>query len=550
MLIEGDCLKELGKLGDNSIDSLITDPPAGISFMGKEWDKSDGFIPYMTEIFEECLRVLKPGAHGFVWAIPRTSHWTATALEDAGFEIRDVVTHIFGSGFPKSSALNRQKKDAFCQCVSSTHNNDHNILLPHEHGHNGKAYVSVDDDLHVSNAQHSMNKHANFQDDCHSSYDSCDAHAHSCLKDDQAFFQQLEYAQEHIHFVALSDVQASESLHNPCQAQHIDRPSNQDCFHEMNQKMNISENNTSLHDVLIRKHNAQNSVHIDHNLRSQYPCNSYNKFPFECKACGKPDPKGWYNGGLKPASEHWILVRKPISEKTVAANVLKHGVGGINIDASRIDTQGEKLSSHGNKGNSFSQSYKQNGTKPQATESHNGHAQGRFPANLVLSHNSDCDEELPYPHASNTIWKCTPGCAVAELDKQSGILKQGVAGKKSRPYGDGNVYGTMKEFKPNGTETYKCDIPSGASRFFYCAKASKSDKGKDNIHPTVKSTKLMQYLITMITPPKGTVLDPFMGSGSTGVAAIKNGFNFIGIEKDAEYFKIAEKRIGYYSSID
>src|ERR1700733_3149367 len=101
-LILGECRSELTKLDKNSIDSLITDPPAGISFMGKNWDTGLDYIERMTEIYKECFQVMKPGAHGLVWAIPRTSHWTATALEQAGFEIRDVVTHIFGTGFPKS----------------------------------------------------------------------------------------------------------------------------------------------------------------------------------------------------------------------------------------------------------------------------------------------------------------------------------------------------------------------------------------------------------------------------------------------------------------
>jgi DNA modification methylase len=110
-LLQGDCLDILKTLEDNSVDSLITDPPAGISFMGKEWDEDKGgrkqWIAWMTEVMQECLRVMKPGAHGLVWAIPRTSHWTATALEDAGFEVRDVVTHLFGSGFPKSHNIEK-----------------------------------------------------------------------------------------------------------------------------------------------------------------------------------------------------------------------------------------------------------------------------------------------------------------------------------------------------------------------------------------------------------------------------------------------------------
>jgi len=102
----GDCLEILPTIPDNSIDAIVTDPPAGISFMGKAWDGDKGgrkqWSDWMTEVMEECLRVLKPGGHALVWALPRTSHWTATAIEDAGFDVRDVVLYLFGSGFPKS----------------------------------------------------------------------------------------------------------------------------------------------------------------------------------------------------------------------------------------------------------------------------------------------------------------------------------------------------------------------------------------------------------------------------------------------------------------
>ncbi len=105
-IIHGDSAWDLQELDDNTIDALVTDPPAGISFMGEDWDGDKGgrkqWIEWMTGIMSQCHRVMKPGAHGLVWALPRTSHWTATALEDAGFEVRDVVTHLFGSGFPKS----------------------------------------------------------------------------------------------------------------------------------------------------------------------------------------------------------------------------------------------------------------------------------------------------------------------------------------------------------------------------------------------------------------------------------------------------------------
>jgi DNA modification methylase len=113
-IITGNCLDKLKELEDNSIDAIVTDPPAGISFMGKEWDKDKGgrdeWIEWMSKVAKECLRVLKPGGHALVWALPRTSHWTAMGWENGGFEPRDKITHVFGSGFPKSLNLERQLK--------------------------------------------------------------------------------------------------------------------------------------------------------------------------------------------------------------------------------------------------------------------------------------------------------------------------------------------------------------------------------------------------------------------------------------------------------
>ena len=110
-LLQGDCIEVMRTMPDNSVDSLVTDPPAGISFMGKEWDDNKGgrdkWIAWLTEVMKEAYRVMKPGAHGLVWALPRTSHWTGMALENAGFEVRDRVAHIFGNGFPKSQNVGK-----------------------------------------------------------------------------------------------------------------------------------------------------------------------------------------------------------------------------------------------------------------------------------------------------------------------------------------------------------------------------------------------------------------------------------------------------------
>lgn len=392
--LHGDCLKKLARIKDASIDALVTDPPAGISFMGKSWDGDkggrDAWIAWLTEVMRECYRVLKPGAHGLVWALPRTSHWTATALEDAGFEIRDVVTHLFGTGFPKS--------------------------------------------LDISKA--------------------------------------------------------------------IDKASG------------ITEWKETTPNPAWRAGNGPDAVTSTGWAKPQRPP----KPVVESDAA-----KQWQGWGtaLKPASEHWILVRKPCSEKTVAANVLKWGTGGINIDASRIAAadQGalaknwDRIQSEHNKSGTIARE----GGDLKAIDLRDRAPTGRFPANLVLN------EEV-----------------AQMLDAQSGERVVAPRGKPSAGgENSGDKYGSGKT---NGTTSYA--DAGGASRFFYVAKASKVDKGADNTHPTVKSTSLMRYLCRLITPPKGVIIDPFMGSGSTGVAAKAEGFKFIGIEMDEEYLAIARARLG------
>jgi site-specific DNA-methyltransferase (adenine-specific) len=397
---------------------MVTDPPAGIAFMGKGWDGNKGgrdkWIAWLSDTMKQCIRVLKPGAHAFVWAIPKTSHWTALALEDAGFEIRDVVTHIFGSGFPKSQDISKA----------------------------------------IDGAKNIKRKKTN----------------------DPKWTNQTKSI-----FGGKSKRVLSEATSNEAK---------------------------------------------------QYD--------------------GW-GTALKPASEHWILVRKPMSHANIAKNVLKWGTGGINIDGGRIegiprtpgfknpDPKGRPMQATGN-------------DKKVGWEN----TQGRFPANFVLSHHEECNSD------------CHPDCAVRILDEQSGNRPNSF--RKSPSYGKPE----NAQFRGVGNRGEILHNDSGgASRFFYCAKPSKSERNaglggmpekkymhdgrnkpidnpylrgetlRQNHHPTVKSLKLMGYLIKLITPQNGIVLDPFMGSGSTGCAAVKNGFKFFGIEREKEYFEIAKTRLGY-----
>jgi site-specific DNA-methyltransferase (adenine-specific) len=440
-LLNGDCLDVLKTLPDNSVDSLVTDPPAGISFMGKAWDDDKGgrdeWISWMSEVMAECLRVLKPGAHGLVWSIPRTSHWTAMALEDAGFEVRDCVTHLFGSGFPKS--------------------------------------------LDISKA---IDKAAGAEREVIGSYKATGTAR------------------------SKGNIGAKTSAALGGYEPNVDR--------------------------------------------------IYQTAPATEAA------KQWQGFGtaLKPAAEFWWLIRKPCSEKTVAANVLKWGTGALNIDAGRIPSGSDHaakcasvvgLGSNRN-GAAFGE------WAGERTDSHS--PLGRFPANLVFSHTEHCTDEM-----------CDITCAVRALDEQSLAGGMHSAGKSRANNRDtsGNGKGM---FAMHGAGGHRIGDSGGASRFFYCAKISSSERNAGlegfpdreggvkntsergfsesdpnkpiitkNHHPTVKSKKLMGYLIKLITPPGGTVLDCFMGSGSTGIAAKECGFEFIGIEREAEYFEIAKARI-------
>jgi DNA modification methylase len=402
-ILHGNNLDILPTLADNSIDSIVTDPPYELGFMGKKWDSSG--IAYSVELWQQCLRVLKPGGHLLSFGGTRTYHRVAVAIEDAGFELRDSIAWLYGSGFPKS--------------------------------------------LDVSKA---IDKAAG----------------------------------------AEREVIATRTLK----------------------------------DIRGGNYNGSQPT-MEHNYT----------------APATDDAKQWQGWGtaLKPAFEPVIVARKPI-EGTVANNVLKWGTGGLNIDGSRIGTQEGDYDHPGNTGKKDNRSVF--GTYENGNQS-KPHSQGRWPANIILD---------PY---------------TAELlDEQSGISKSqgGRIGKKETSNIDFGLSGNYSKGDPGFGDT------GGASRFFYVAKASKRDRNEglegmpirrpddrtetgmgtfaekgvqpaQNFHPTVKPTSLMEYLIKLVTPPNGTVLDPFTGSGSTGKAAILQGFDFIGIEMTEEYLPIIEGRL-------
>lgn len=364
-LVESDCIAALRKLSDHRFDSVVTDPPYELGFMGKKWDATG--IAYSVELWREVLRVLKPGGHLLAFGGTRTYHRMACAIEDAGFEVRDSLHWMYGTGFPKSLTSNT----------------------------------------------------------------------------------------------------------------------------------------------------------------------------------GMPEGQGT---AMKPGHEPIVMARKPL-EGTVAANVQKHGTGGLNIDGCRIGEGTGKPKPE----------YKPNHANAVFGKGMGGgdgeNTSGRWPANVLL------DE-----------------AAAAELDAQSGTLHARgnktakVQVIKSSPVG---MLAGMQRFE-NGNP----GDSGGASRFFYVAKPSRKERdlgcewlaqktgaetvnrkegsaGLDNpragagrttaqvgnYHPTVKPIELMRYLVRLVTPPGGIVLDPFTGSGTTGMAAILEGAQFVGIEREAEYFEISKARL-------
>jgi DNA modification methylase len=339
----GDCLDVMRGMADDSVDAIVTDPPYGLAFMGKKWDYD---VP-SEAIWRECLRVLKPGGHLLAFAGTRTQHRMAVRIEDAGFDIRDMLAWVYGSGFPKSLDVSK--------AIDKARGAERDVV--------GSRSVSVDQ---------------------------------WTAKGREAFARGES--------AALVDITAPAT----------------------------------------------------------------------------DEAKQWQGWGtaLKPALEPITMARKPF-KGTVAANVLEHGTGGLNVDGCRVETHGVDRplrQNTGRTGNIY-------GAGLHGSMSIGTTTEGRWPANLI----HDGSQEV--------------------------------------------------------LDLFPASTSGSAARFFYCAKASKADRGVDNKHPTVKPTDLMRYLCRLVTPPGGVVLDPFMGSGSTGKAATLEGFDFIGIDLDAEYVAIARGRI-------
>jgi hypothetical protein len=475
ILHHDDALVRLKSMDADSVDSLITDPPAGISFMGKQWDSGNSFIPTMSEIFKECLRVMKPGAHGLVWALPRTSHWTATALENAGFEIRDVVTHLFGSGFPKSHNLEKSaglkgfgtalKPAAEMWILCRKPCSEKTVAKNVEKWFTGGLNIGA------SRIKSSI----------------CEKTPEPTAASIAGRKSKPDEAETLTSFAGESVTDNQESGESTTHSDSLIKP---DIF-DLNIGVTKAENtDTSLNTDTFGKTKT---------ARSQMDLLS----TIEMKSSQITESKTSNLCGDQTISE--CTQEELISTQKNRRKPTTRDDGNKNTQNIERDTPPK--------------------CAPPAPD-------GRWPSNLLLSHTIFC-----------TDTECDPECAVKMLDAQSIAGGMHSAGK-SRIKEVTSEYSASSFHASKKRQMNRVGDSGGASRFFYCAKASKKDRGEGNSHPTVKSLKLMEYLITLITPPKGIVLDPFMGSGSTGVAAKTLGFKFIGIEKEKEYFEIADKRIG------
>ena len=508
-----DCLTTLKKLEPDSVDALVCDPPAGISFMGKDWDDDKGgakqWINWMAEVMAECLRVLKPGAHGLVWAIPRTSHWTATALEESGFEIRDVVTHLFGSGFPKSLNISKAiDKAAGVERVA-------NIPNPHF------------SDRKMLGTQHIKMGGLNAQPEFLSSPATPEA------KQWDGWGTALKPASEHWVLVRKpleEKTVAANVLKHGTGGINIDG-----CRIGLDQNANLS----ATHNCKTKQ--SGNTVTLNLPGHSQPEYNSQGRFPanlvLDETAAELLDEQSGERASGGGASRFFMVYKGLCGlEKTEVEDTFAGKKTASKKENLSTDISGSEKTALFQMGTiSIIE------TATRSTMS--------FP---ILSVSTNTNIGICTIDFEKTIKKSMvsniEGVSVASPTECLIYLKNGnqelfkatvsIAVENTLENGETNTANTI---------TPTTESIGKGSRFFYVAKASKSDRGEVNTHPTVKPIKLMQYFVTMVTPPGGVVLDCFNGSGTTGLAALVDGFKYIGCEKQTEYADISLTRWQNYT---
>ena len=453
MLLKGNCLETLKTLDTSSVDSIVTDPPYELGFMGKSWDNSG--IAYSTELWAECLRVLKPGGHLLAFGGSRTYHRLVVAIEDSGFEIRDQIMWLYGSGFPKS--LNVSK------AIDKRGGADISWFggwLKQEREKRGISRKEL--------AQHFPSQQAYGGKPASGNTTGCVGNWETGVS-----------------------VPTNEQFNKLCEI--LDLPF---------AKLEEAEREVIKERTMVQ--GGGNALQMRVGERREVEANITIPATLAAKQW-----EGW-GTALKPAHEPIVVARKPLIG-TVANNVLTYGTGAINVDGSRVGTaDGFGGGAKGTSG--FAAGYEGDGFVAST--------QGRWPANVIHD-------------GSDEVLAGFPNTAPSRKGKPRGTAKKGLFANS--------------EFNKVGTEH---NDSGSAARFFYCAKASKAERNAGleglpvaNIHPTVKPLALMRYLIKLVTPPNGIVLDPFLGSGTTAVAAILEGFEWTGCEMTEDYWPIIEARV-------
>jgi DNA modification methylase len=488
MIYHGDCLDILKTLDENSVDALVTDPPASISFMGKKWDTfSDKakFLLEMTCIYQQVFRIMKPGSHGLVWGLPRTSHLTATALENAGFEIRDIINHLFGSGFPKSLNLGNGFGTGLKPAC------EHWILVR----------KPISEKTIAANV--------------------------------------LKWGCGGLNIGASRiAVNANDPNSRPNGSIPFYKGGNGSMFKIGGRNYDTCDGNT----LNLKKGRFPANLILDEEAGAMLDAQSGNLK--SGKISGVADKMRYHgakgyeekrNASQRGASRFFKCFARDTNESCQSQrdleNVVIVEVNSKSIKVQIVSVLEAVLKKEGQEDKPLSDSIQ------------------HFIQETLKQLNSNAEIDLPMiQNIASKYWQelklieksYKDRASYVEMLKLTDTMKIIQNLSMSTSTVENATLNTTLKNSDRGEKVL-------GSRFIYCPKASKKDRNagckQSNAHPTVKSTTLMSYLINLITPPGRTVLDPFLGSGSTGVAAIQNNFQFIGIEKELEYFEIAKCRI-------
>lgn len=493
----GDCLDVLPTLADASVDAVICDPPYELTgsgrggFMGQSWDSTG--IAFNAEVWRQCRRVLKPGGHLAAFGATRTYHRMTCAIEDAGFEIRDSLHWIYGSGMPKGQnigkSIDRQRNDR-PQILQVT------AFLAAARDAAGVTHKQIDAEFGFNGMVH--------------------------------------------HWTAIASKTAA--VPRPEQWGRLKALLGFDDTEILPLVEMLNDRKGELGEAWGQRDVVGAGFRVRGESDVQIAPVSTGAYDITAPATEAAAQWHGWNTQLRPAHEPIVLARKSTGFNTTVANVLQYGTGAINVDACRTEAGQdcrEKCASV--VGIDSPRNGDTLGEWTGARED-SAHVAGRWPANVLLSHTPLLDED-GCVIGDACADGCAPGCPAAEVDRQSGFSRGGRSWRGER---HGAVYNAPSG--PNSVRGH--DDSGGASRFFpafrYEAKAPASERPRltdGTAHTTVKPLALMQWLVRLITPPGGLVLDPFAGSGTTLEAAVVEGFRVVGVEREPPYAELCVQRL-------